>query len=130
MLLKILKYSQEKILCQGLLLSCNFIEKETLAQGFCCEFCKIFKNSFLKEHLWMTASILQQLLSLYFAITYSWQLSSREKKIIHIFQGFYRFRFLLHSFFFLFFFLCAKRVLYSMQPMELLCSYSYQTKSY
>ena len=26
--------------------SCNFIEKETLAQVFSCEFCKISKNSF------------------------------------------------------------------------------------
>ena len=116
MLLKILKYSQEKILCQGLFLSCNFIEKETLAQGFCCEFCKIFKISFLKEHLWMTASILQHLLSLYFAITYSWLATFKSgKKIIHIFQGFYRFRFLLHRSFFSFF-LYAKRMLYSMQP--------------
>ena len=27
----------------------------SLAQMFSCEFCKIFKNSFLKEHLWATA---------------------------------------------------------------------------
>ena len=35
-----------KHLCQSLFLSCNFIKKETLAQGFSCEFCKIFKNTF------------------------------------------------------------------------------------
>ena len=31
--------------------ACNFIERETLAQVFCCEFCEIFKNTFLTEHL-------------------------------------------------------------------------------
>ena len=36
--------------------SCNFINKETLAQGFSCEFCEIFKNTFFTEHLWTTAS--------------------------------------------------------------------------
>ena len=36
----------------------------------------------------MTASILQQLLSLYFAITYSWQLSSRKKKSSIYFKDF------------------------------------------
>ena len=50
----------------------------------------------------MTASILEQLLALYFAITYSW-------------QRFYRFRFLLHGFFF-FIFSYAKCMLYSKQP--------------
>ena len=55
----------------------------------------------------MTASILQQLLALYLAIMYSWQLLSSEKslvgqKIHYIFQGFYRFRFLLHRYFFSF----------------------------
>ena len=36
--------------------ACNFIKKETLAQMLSCEFCKIFKNTFFTEHLWMTAS--------------------------------------------------------------------------
>ena len=27
-------------------LACNFMEKETLAQLFPCEFCEIFKNTF------------------------------------------------------------------------------------
>ena len=31
--------------------ACNFIEKGTLAQVFCCEFCEISKNTFLTEHL-------------------------------------------------------------------------------
>ena len=34
----------------------NFIKKETLAQVFSCEFCKIFKNFLFTEHLWATAS--------------------------------------------------------------------------
>ena len=70
-----------KYLCQSLFLSRNFI-KETLAHRFPCEFCKIFKNTFFTEHLWMTTSILQQLLALYFAIIYSWQLPSSEKSLV------------------------------------------------
>ena len=71
-----------KHMCQSLFFSCNFIKKETLAHGFSCEFCMIFKSTFFTEHLWMTASILQQLLALYFAIIYSWQLSSSEKSLV------------------------------------------------
>ena len=33
-----------------------FSKKETLAQVFSCEFCKIPKNTFFTEHLWKTAS--------------------------------------------------------------------------
>ena len=29
--------------------ACNFIKKESLAQGFSCEFCKISKNTFLHK---------------------------------------------------------------------------------
>ena len=36
--------------------SANFIKNETLAQVFSREFCKISKNTFFKEHLWMTDS--------------------------------------------------------------------------
>ena len=36
--------------------ACNFMKKETLAQVFSCEFCKIFKNSFFTENLRVTAS--------------------------------------------------------------------------
>ena len=71
-----------KHLCQSLFVSCNFIKKDTLAQAFFCEFCKIFKRSIFTEHIWMTASILRQLLALYFAIKYSWQFSSREKSLV------------------------------------------------
>ena len=51
-----------KHLCQSLFLNkaastaYNFIKKETLAQVFSCEFCKIFKNPFLTEHPWTTTS--------------------------------------------------------------------------
>ena len=31
--------------------ACNFIEKETLAQVFSCEFWEISKNTFFTEHL-------------------------------------------------------------------------------
>ena len=36
----------------------NFIQKETLAQVFSCEFCEISKNTFSTEHLWATASVI------------------------------------------------------------------------
>ena len=36
--------------------ACNFINKESLAQLFSCEFCEIFKNTFFKEHLLSLAS--------------------------------------------------------------------------
>ena len=51
-----------KNLCQSLFsnkvagLTCIFIKKETLAQATSCEFCEIFKNTFLIEHLRATAS--------------------------------------------------------------------------
>ena len=35
--------------------ACNFIKKETQAQVFSCEFCKISKNTFFAEHHWGTA---------------------------------------------------------------------------
>ena len=37
--------------------ACNFIEKETLAQVFSCEFCKSSKNTFFTEQLRVTASV-------------------------------------------------------------------------
>ena len=37
---------------------CNFIKKDTPAEVFFCEFCKISKNTFFTEHLWTTASVL------------------------------------------------------------------------
>ena len=38
--------------------ACNFIKKETLAQVFSGEFCKISKNTFFAEHIRPTASAL------------------------------------------------------------------------
>ena len=37
--------------------ACNFINKETLAQVFSCEFCKISTNIFLTAHLRVTAPV-------------------------------------------------------------------------
>ena len=34
--------------------ACNFIKKETLAQGFSCKFCEISKNTFFTEHFCLT----------------------------------------------------------------------------
>ena len=54
-----------KHLCQSLFFNkvaglrpqtCNFIKKETLAQVFCCEFCENSKNTLFTEHLWTSAS--------------------------------------------------------------------------
>ena len=56
MFIKILQYSQEKT-CLSLV---NSIRKDTLAQGFYCEFRKIFRNTFFTVPLWITASILQR----------------------------------------------------------------------
>ena len=56
-LLKNFSKFTEKHLCQSLFFNKdagaadNFIKKETLAQVFSCEFCKIFKNTFFIEHL-------------------------------------------------------------------------------
>ena len=36
--------------------ACNFINKETLAQMLCSEFCKIIKNTFFTEQFWKTDS--------------------------------------------------------------------------
>ena len=38
--------------------TCNIVKRETPAQVFSCEFCKIFKNTFFTEHLQMAASVL------------------------------------------------------------------------
>ena len=114
-----------KYLCQSLFLSRNFI-KETLAHRFPCEFCKIFKNTFFTEHLWMTTSILQQLLALYFAIIYSWQLSSSEKSLVGKKIHPYISRTLqiqiscTQIFFFIFFDKSRNRMLYSEQPAFLM----------
>ena len=51
-----------KQLCQGLFCNkvagivCNFIEKETMAQVFSCEFCQISKNTFFYRTLLLAPS--------------------------------------------------------------------------
>ena len=51
--LKISQNSQENTCARASFLirlqaeTCNFIKNKTLAQICCCEFCKIFKNTFL-----------------------------------------------------------------------------------
>ena len=50
--LKISQNSQENNCARvsfSIKLACNFIKKETLAQVFSCEFCKIFKNTFFRR---------------------------------------------------------------------------------
>ena len=37
--------------CCSKWMSATLLKKETLAQVFSCEFCKVFQNTFLKEHL-------------------------------------------------------------------------------
>ena len=55
--LEILQNSQYNKNAAGLRpMACNFIKKETLAQVFSYEFCKISKNIFFTEHLWPTDS--------------------------------------------------------------------------
>ena len=61
--LEILENSQENTCARVSFLiklqasACNFIKKETLAQLFCCESCKIYKDTFFTEHLRTTASV-------------------------------------------------------------------------
>ena len=52
--LEISQNSQENTCAEA----CNFIKKETLAQVFSCEFCKISKNTFFIEHLWRLLLVL------------------------------------------------------------------------
>ena len=51
--------------------SCSFIKKKALAQVFSCEFCEIFRNTVLTEHLrWM---LLQMLLYMDVILISSWR---------------------------------------------------------
>ena len=67
----------EKHLFQILFLTCNVIKKRLWHRSFPVNFCTTFT-----KNLWMTSSILQQFLALYFAIIYSYQLSSSEKSLV------------------------------------------------
>ena len=53
--------------------ACSFIKKETRGKMFICEFCKIFKNIFLSEHLRMTASYVYLWI---FSEVYLWSFSN------------------------------------------------------
>ena len=68
--------------CQHLSVSCNFIEKETLIQGFSCEFFKIFKNIFfsrtLLDNCFYFTTVTDFILA---AIIYNWQLSNSYKSV-------------------------------------------------
>ena len=66
--LEILQNSQENACEWDLNKARNFINKETLEQVFSCELCKIFKNTFLTEHLQTTASLIE-VAYLLFAVT-------------------------------------------------------------
>ena len=55
MFLEISQNSQENT-CDSLFFNKKIIKKDTLAQVFSCEFCKIFKNNFLKEYMRITSS--------------------------------------------------------------------------
>ena len=79
---KISQYSHENICVRVSFWAATLLKKRLWHRGFSCEFCKIFKNTFFTEHLWMTPSILQQLLALYFAITYSWKVSRSEQILV------------------------------------------------
>ena len=98
----------EKDLCQSLSLSCMFFGKERLTQVFSSAFCKIFINTFfygtlLNDCFYFTAVpgfyTLQSYIAGNFQVVKYYQYG---KKIIHIFQEFYRNRFLLHGCFFSF----------------------------
>ena len=54
--------------------ACNFIEIETLAQMFSCEFCEISKNTYFTEHLQATASA-------WFCLSKLEKLSSESEKL-------------------------------------------------
>ena len=68
--------------CASLFLSCYSIKKETLAQGFSCEFCNIFKNTFFTGPSGWLPLFQNSWLALYFAIIYRWQLSRSEKSLV------------------------------------------------
>ena len=98
-LLKVLQYSHEN---RFFFQAATLLKTRLRHRSFLVNIGRIFRLYFFLEHPWMNLSILQQLLAVYFEIIYRWQLSSSEKslvaeKIIHMFQGFYRFRFLLHT---------------------------------
>ena len=50
------KIPMPETLCQRRLRPATLFKKETLAPAFSCEFCEVFKNTFVTEHLRTSAS--------------------------------------------------------------------------
>ena len=50
-----------------------YYKKKTLTQGFSCEFCEIFKNTFFKEHFWTLLPHMENLLLLWNPV-WNWKL--------------------------------------------------------
>ena len=102
-----------KHLCQNHFLSCNFIKKDILQNGFSFEFCKIFEKPFLQNTSGWLVLFYKNLLALYFAIIRSWQLSSSDKPLVAkqnssiYLKDFTNLDFFFHFFHFLFIF-CDK----------------------
>ena len=48
---EVFKRYENGVLARNIGVACNFIKKETLAQEFSCEFCKIVQNTYFVEHL-------------------------------------------------------------------------------
>ena len=95
MFLEILQNSQEKthVPVSFLIMfqtepGSNFIKKETLAQVFSCEFCKISKNTFSMEHIRATApDKLGEVNFLPESKTWSNNRSKYSKHLIIVFQN-------------------------------------------
>ena len=86
--------------------TCNFIKKRLQRRCFLVNIAKIFKSTYIEEHLWMAASVLIILLGIYWPSllnkklnvgwfllkmfvdllrVYSWLISRNHSKIQHIF---------------------------------------------
>ena len=61
-------YTRVSFLIKLQLLACNLSKTGTLAQVFSCEFCEIIKNTFLKKHLWTTASDFSMMVVIFFTL--------------------------------------------------------------
>ena len=53
----------QEAVAQTCSVACNFIEKETLAQVFSCEFCEISKNTFFHRTPLVAASVHQEVIN-------------------------------------------------------------------
>ena len=91
-LLKISQSSQENTCVRDSFLAkletsaCNFIKKETLAQVFSCEFCKISKNTFFYRTLLVAASDRSGIFSVYIFLFVSFLLSQGIVRKVYTFE--------------------------------------------